>query len=128
MAVTFEILKGLLIRYVTLRVRNGDCTERQLAKLVGVSQPQLHNVLKGARPLKQQLGDALLKHFQIGLLELVVGVEWQSSESSFHDSPPSESADAPARQELVMLEQLAIPKKAAASERQASIPAIRRAN
>lgn len=71
MAVNFEVLKGLLIRYVKLRIRNGDCTERQLARLVGTSQPQLHNVLKGARPLKQALADRLLQHFQIGLLELV---------------------------------------------------------
>lgn len=71
MAVNFEVLTGLLIRFVTLRIRNGDCTERQLARLVGTSQPQLHNVLKGARPLKQGLADALLKHFEIGLLDLV---------------------------------------------------------
>ena len=71
MAVNFEVLTGLLIRFVTFRIRNGDCTERQLARLIGTSQPQLHNVLKGARPLKQGLADALLKHFQIGLLDLV---------------------------------------------------------
>jgi hypothetical protein len=71
MAVNFEVLTGLLIRFVTLRIRNGDCTERQLARLIGTSQPQLHNVLKGARPLKQGLADALLKHFQIGLFELL---------------------------------------------------------
>jgi|SRR5271166_5770897 len=71
MAVNFEVFEGLLIRFVTLRVRNGDCTERQLARLVGISQPQLHNVLKGARPLKQGLADALLRYFQIGLLDLL---------------------------------------------------------
>ena len=71
MAVNFEVLKGLLIRFVTLRIRNGDCTERQLARLVGISQPHLHHVLKGARPLKQALADALLKHFQLGLLDLL---------------------------------------------------------
>jgi transcriptional regulator with XRE-family HTH domain len=75
MAVNFEVVKGLLIRFVTLRIRNGDCTERQLARLVGVSQSQLHNVLKGVRPLKESLADALLKHFQIGLLDLLSELE-----------------------------------------------------
>ncbi len=93
MVVTFEVLKGLLIRSVRLRVRNGDCTERQLARLIGVSQPQLHNVLKGARPLKGKLADSLLRYFQIGLLELLQEAE----------SLPAES--------------VAIPRKTVASER-----------
>jgi hypothetical protein len=75
MAVNFEVLEGLLIRFVTFRIRNGDCTERQLARLIGTSQPQLHNVLKGARPLKQGLADALLNHFQISILDLVNSCE-----------------------------------------------------
>jgi len=69
--INFEVVGNRLIRFVALRIRNGDRTERQLAKLVGVSQPQLHNVLKGARPLKRELADALLAHFQISLLDLV---------------------------------------------------------
>jgi transcriptional regulator with XRE-family HTH domain len=69
--INFEVVGKRLLRYVSLRIRNGDRTERQLAKLVGVSQPQLHNVLKGARPLKRELADALLAHFQISLLDLV---------------------------------------------------------
>ncbi len=69
--VNFEALKGFLLHYVRLRIRNGYYTERHLARLIGTSQPQLHNVLKGARPLKEGLADALLKHFQIGLLDLL---------------------------------------------------------
>src|SRR5208283_5839173 len=93
MAVNFEVLKGLLIRFVALRIRNGDCTERQLARLIGTSQPQLHNVLKGARRLKQGLADALLKHFQIGLLDLLEEVEpavlekglYRKNQNDYHD-------------------------------------------
>ena len=69
--VNFEVAGNRLIRLVSLRIRNGERTERQLARLVGVSQPQLHNVLKGARPLKRELADALLAHFQISLRDLV---------------------------------------------------------
>lgn len=69
--VNFDVAKKRLICFVSLRIRNGDCTQRQLAKLVGVSQPQLHNVLKGVRPLKRELADALLAHFQISLIDLL---------------------------------------------------------
>jgi hypothetical protein len=103
MVVTFEVLKGLLIRSVTLRIRNGDCTERHLARLIGVSQPQLHNVLKGARPLKAKLADALLRHFQIELLDLL-----QEGESQPAGRP-------------------AIPRKATASEPSVQARGLRRA-
>jgi transcriptional regulator with XRE-family HTH domain len=69
--VNFDVIKNRLIRFVSLRIRNGDCTQRQLAKLVGVSQPQLHNVLKGARRLRRELADALLAHFEISLIDLL---------------------------------------------------------
>lgn len=69
--VNFDVIKKRLIRFVSLRIQNGDCTQRQLAKLVGVSQPQLHNVLKGARELKRELADALLAHFEISLIDLL---------------------------------------------------------
>jgi plasmid maintenance system antidote protein VapI len=91
MVVTFEVLKGILIRSVKLRIRNGDCTERQLARLIGVSQPQLHNVLKGARPLKGKLADSLLKYFQIGLLDLLWEAESQVAEKSSVPRKPAGS-------------------------------------
>lgn len=59
-----------LIEFVASRIRNGDFTERGLARVLDVSQPQLHNVLKGARPLKPEFADVLLQYFQISLLDL----------------------------------------------------------
>jgi transcriptional regulator with XRE-family HTH domain len=113
MPVNFEVFKGLLIRFVTLRIRNGDCTERQLARLVGVSQPQLHNVLKGARPLKQSLADALLKHFQIGLLDLLNGCELCQRQ---HGEALQESLDRPERMRPIVLEPAANTRKSAGLE------------
>jgi hypothetical protein len=43
--------------------------------LIGVSQPQLHNVLKGARKLHLPLADALLDYFQISLFDLFTNEE-----------------------------------------------------
>lgn len=70
-ALTFHDLQGRLIAFIVTKIRNGEFTERRLARVIGVSQPQLHNVLKGARPLKPELADRLLQQFEIGILDLV---------------------------------------------------------
>jgi hypothetical protein len=70
-ALTFRDLQGRLITFVVTKIRNGEFTERRLARVLGVSQPQLHNVLKGARPLKPEFADCLLRQFEIGILDLV---------------------------------------------------------
>lgn len=67
----FDELRQRLIRMVIGKIRDGEFTERSLARQVGVSQPQLHNVLKGARVLKPELGDALLRHLDMTLLDLL---------------------------------------------------------
>jgi transcriptional regulator with XRE-family HTH domain len=88
--VNFDVVKKRLIRFVSLRIRNGVCTQRQLAKMVGVSQPQLHNVLKGVRPLNGELADALLAHFEISLIDLL-----EPGDSSGATSLPIQWSDAP---------------------------------
>lgn len=50
---------------VRLRIRNGQITERALALRAGISQPHLHNVLKGARPMSAELADRLMR--QLGM-------------------------------------------------------------
>jgi hypothetical protein len=71
----FSDLQRRLISFVVTKIRNGEFTERGLARMLGVSQPHLHNVLKGARPLKPQFADYLLEHFEIGILDLVESEE-----------------------------------------------------
>ena len=70
-SLTFRELQRRLLMYVVTRIRNGEFTERGLARILDVSQPQLHNVLKGARPLKPEFADRVLQHFKIGVLDLV---------------------------------------------------------
>ena len=127
MTVNFEVLKSLLIRFVKLRVRNGDCTERQLARLVGVSQSQLHNVLKGVRPLKQGLADALLKHFQIGLLDLLREGESGANESRLYGEATHDFFKTAERLRLTVFAPAPNSKKAAASERRIPGQSSRRA-
>lgn len=73
--VSFRDLQDRLISFVVMKIRNGEFTERRLARVLGVSQPQLHNVLKGARPLKPEFADCLFKHFEIGVVDLLSGAE-----------------------------------------------------
>jgi plasmid maintenance system antidote protein VapI len=74
-SLNFCDLQGRLITFVVTRIKNGEFTERRLARVLGVSQPQLHNVLKGARTLKPDFADCLLRQFNIGVLDLFGQVE-----------------------------------------------------
>ena len=67
----FVELRSSLIAVLRARVRNGELTERGLARLVGVSQPHIHNVLKGVRALSPELSDQILQHLRISLLDLI---------------------------------------------------------
>jgi len=69
--VTFQVLQRRLIEFVNARVQNGDFTERGLAKILGISQPQIHNVLKGARKLRPELADRLIRKFEMSVLDLL---------------------------------------------------------
>ncbi len=59
-----------LLTYVRDRIHNGELTERGFARLLGISQPHAHNVLKGARSLSPRIFDLILKTFRMSLLDL----------------------------------------------------------
>ena len=67
----FADIRSTLVTVLRERVRNGELTERGLARLVGVSQPHIHNVLKGARELSIELSDQILQTLRISLLDLI---------------------------------------------------------
>jgi transcriptional regulator with XRE-family HTH domain len=68
--VTFEVLRTRLVQLVKLRVNNGEFTERGLARILGISQSQAHNVLKGARLLQVQLADRMLAKLGLSATDL----------------------------------------------------------
>ena len=70
-SVLFQTLQARLIRFVTNRISNGEYSERGLAKLLRVSQPQLHKVLKGERKLTSELADRVLVCFGISVMNLL---------------------------------------------------------
>jgi len=75
----FRTLQTRLIRFVMNRISNGDFSERGLARMLRVSQPQIHNVLKGARKLTPELADRILLCFGMSTLDLM-----DSSELNAH--------------------------------------------
>ncbi|HZS54043.1 MAG TPA: hypothetical protein VFA65_06550 [Bryobacteraceae bacterium] len=85
-AVTFGALQTRLIRFVNNRISNGDFSERGLARILQISQPQLHNVLKGARKLTPELADHVMQCFGITVLDLL-----ENSELSVQLTRPPDS-------------------------------------
>ena len=76
---TFDDLNERFVAHLRERVRSGELTERGLARISGVSQPHIHNVLKGKRVFSQETSDEILSHLRMDLLDLLTAedlVEW----------------------------------------------------
>jgi transcriptional regulator with XRE-family HTH domain len=82
----FADVRNALTAVLRARVRNGELTERGLARLVGVSQPHIHNVLKGARALSPELSDQILQHLRLSLLDLIERERIEAHLSFVHNS------------------------------------------
>ncbi len=67
---SFTTLHELLVVCVRERIQNGELTERSLARMAHISQPHIHNVLKGGRFLSTKFADRILAALQISILDL----------------------------------------------------------
>lgn len=67
----FADLHQRLLDHIRALLDRGETTERRLARQSGLSQSHLHNVLKGARSLSNQLADRLLRHLEMNVLDLL---------------------------------------------------------
>ena len=76
---TFHDLQERLLEELRQRVRSGAATERGLARHTGISQPHLHNVLKGKRMLSLERADSVLHSLQIDILNLIEPEELRGS-------------------------------------------------
>ena len=79
MPINFQALQTRLIVHLRHRVRSGEITERSLARVTGISQPHLHNVLKGKRLLSVEKSDQILHQLHLDLLDLI-----ESDDRSVH--------------------------------------------
>jgi transcriptional regulator with XRE-family HTH domain len=66
----FQTARLRMVAHVRKMIRNGQITERRLARLTGISQPHVHNVLKGTRSLTPEVADLILRRLKIDLLDL----------------------------------------------------------
>jgi len=76
-AVDFGELQLRLVRHLQGRIRGGEITERRLARVVDVSQPHLHNVLKGKHAFSMAMADKILRHLKLDLLDLIDPEDWR---------------------------------------------------
>jgi transcriptional regulator with XRE-family HTH domain len=77
-----------LVSHVRARVRNGEISERGLARLTGVSQPHIHNVLKGTRRLSADMTDQILQRLRIDLADLLT-----AGDGALHGPEPVHPGD-----------------------------------
>ena len=68
---TFLDLQRRFTTHLQERIRSGELTERGLARLTGVSQPHIHNVLKGKRLFSLETADEILRRLDVDLLDLM---------------------------------------------------------
>jgi len=76
---TYRDAQSKLLALVRDRIQNGELTERGLARRIGISQPHVHNVLKGVRNLSPEIFDSMLEHFQMSLLDLAAAEDLEAS-------------------------------------------------
>jgi AraC-like DNA-binding protein len=69
----FQDLHERLADYIVEQVRNGELTERGLARRAGISQPHLHNILKRKRFFSLQSADLVMHELGLSVLDLVRG-------------------------------------------------------
>ena len=76
-------LQERLLRDVKRRVSNGEITERRLARAAGLSQPHMHNILKGIRDLTPFNADRILRTLRLTICDLLEtrelqhGLDWR---------------------------------------------------
>ena len=67
----FQELNVRLIAHLRDLISSGEISERGLARLTGVSQPHIHNVLKGKRTFSTEISDIILFFLKLDLLDLI---------------------------------------------------------
>ena len=67
----FSDLQQRLLVTLQAKIRGGEITESGLARLTGISQPHIHNAVKGVRHLSPKLSDVLLDALGLTLADLI---------------------------------------------------------
>ena len=78
----FVTLQGRLLDSIRKRVQNGEVTERRLAGMSGISQPHIHNLLKGARALSPEIADRIMRTLDMSVFDLLGPEDGEAPELS----------------------------------------------
>jgi hypothetical protein len=68
---TFADLQTRFVAVLRQRIRNGELTERGLARMVGISQPHMHNVLCGKRGFSMDTADDIMRQLRMDVRDLM---------------------------------------------------------
>lgn len=71
----FDQLHKRLVTRLREKVRSGEVTERGLARVTGISQPHIHNVLKGKKLFSSGMSDTILRGLNLDVLDLLEPAE-----------------------------------------------------
>lgn len=85
---TLQEAQRRLLAHVRDRIHNGEWTERGFARLIGISQPHAHNVLKGVRKLSPVVLDSVLRYLNLSLLDLAALQELEANLKKRHPPEP----------------------------------------
>lgn len=93
---TLLALHARLVSAIRIRIRNGEISERGLARMLGVSQPHVHNVIKGVRALSPKMSDRILEGLGMTVLDLAEEAAWTAALSApLPRRPPRGRSPAP---------------------------------
>ena len=76
---TFQDAQIRLLAFVEERIHNGELTERAFARMIGISQPHVHHVLKRVRKLSPRISDLILTFFNISITDLTPEAELENN-------------------------------------------------
>lgn len=83
----FVTLQGRLLDSIRKRVQNGEVTERRLAGMSGISQPHIHNLLKGARALSPEIADRIMRTLDMSVFDLLAPEDGEAPELATSPRP-----------------------------------------
>jgi hypothetical protein len=67
----FVELQKRLVDHLRRQVRSGAWTERGLSRATGISQPHIHNVLKGKKEFSLEMSDVVLRAMNLDIVDLL---------------------------------------------------------
>lgn len=88
-----------LVECLRHKVRSGEITERGLARMTGISQPHIHNVLAGKKLFSVDVADTILRELDLDLLDLLYAADLRRHRSRLQpprsDCPTDSISDLP---------------------------------